>query len=792
MRSYFVNLAVFFGQNLPNAAGISNSSETAGRIRASQIGALTSVTPLMMLSNTINAAVILFFVQSGPFAKLLPIWALALFLLSALGVYQWTKVRGRKSYSVSLRAQRKFLQSSALFGMMWAFIPMFFYPYTETGTQVLIMAITGGMMGGGAMSLCTVPKAMVIWLASMGVGCAIGLGIAGNPTDYGVMLLLCCYILMLMHSGRSLAMNYLNNLINAFKLEEKNDTISVLLKDFSENTSDWLWQSDENGTLIHGREGFETYLGTVPQCFCVIGDQATTDYVKIKGANVIKKYWLNRESFMDVQINAYIDGKTRWVSIAGKPLYDMKANFLGFRGVASDITDKKEAEERIAYLAHNDALTGLVNRTHFSRAITEHLNSTEEKGLWSVMFLDLDGFKLVNDSKGHAAGDQLLEIVAKRIKKLCNDNDVVARLGGDEFAILCRSAKSIQAMTAFAEKLIDSVKQPYDLEADRNVSGVSTSIGIALGDQGATSEEGLLHNADLALYRAKHEGKSTHRFFDLEMDQLERERRLLEQDLREALAKKQLSVSFQPLVSAYSKVTEGFEALVRWNHPDRGVISPTEFIPIAERLGLINEIGHMVLCEACYYATNWPEHLFVSVNLSPQQFIDDRIVFSVNEALQKTGLAAHRLELEVTEGLLIENTENVTKVLNELKKIGVSIALDDFGTGYSSLSYLLKFPFDKLKIDRSFIMAIETDEMAKNVFAAIAKLGNILKLKITAEGVETEEQVKVLEAYNCTHFQGFLFGHPLTLEEMPSFLMQEQQAKIKQTPTGDKKKEAVA
>ena len=385
------------------------------------------------------------------------------------------------------------------------------------------------------MSLCSIPKAMLIWLLSIGLGCAVGLVISGNPSDYAVLILLICYVVMLLHSGRSLALNYLNNLTSAFSLEEKNDTISVLLKDFSENTSDWLWQSDEYGTLIHGQEGFEKYLGTIPQCFCVKGNKSTTDYVKIKGANIIKKYWFNRESFMDVQVNAFVNGKTRWISIAGKPLYDVKENFIGFRGVASDITDKKEAEERIAYLAHNDALTGFVNRTHFSRAITEHIDSKDEKGLWAVLFLDLDGFKLVNDSKGHAAGDQLLEIVAKRIKTQCTDNDVVARLGSDEFAILCRSANNIQALTAFAEKLINSVKQPYDLVSDHGISGISTSIGIALGDRGAASEESLLHNADLALYRAKHEGKSTHRFFDLEMDQLERERRLLEQDLHEAL-----------------------------------------------------------------------------------------------------------------------------------------------------------------------------------------------------------------------------------------------------------------
>ncbi len=324
----------------------------------------------------------------------------------------------------------------------------------------------------------------------------------------------------------------------------------------------------------------------------------------------IRRNWNARIAFTDVQLSYSKNGTTNWISLSGKPIHDAKGAYSGFRGVAANITKNKIAEERIAFLAHNDALTGLVNRAQFSREISAQLARKQDTGTWAVMFLDLDGFKLVNDSKGHAVGDMLLEEVAARIKKQGGDGDVVARLGGDEFAVLCLSAASVQALSTKAEKLIEAISAPYNLENGNSVAGVGVSIGISLGVKDGTTEEDLLHTADLALYRAKLEGKGTYRFFELEMDEVVRERRLLEQDLREAMQNEEFSLSYQPLVSADNESIEGFEALIRWNHPVRGTVSPADFISIAENMGLISDIGDWVIREACRQASKWPAHLF--------------------------------------------------------------------------------------------------------------------------------------------------------------------------------------
>ncbi len=463
--------------------------------------------------------------------------------------------------------------------------------------------------------------------------------------------------------------------------------------------------------------------------------------------------------------------------MSGKPLYNQKKEFIGFRGVASDITEKKHTEERIAYLAHNDALTGLVNRANFAKALDEMVSDSTKNKQWSIFYLDLDGFKIVNDIHGHSMGDRLLGEVAKSLKKVVPDRDIVARLGGDEFAILCKSAGTVQSVSSLAETILNALSQPYLLDSVKLYIGVS--IGITLRSRDGSDAHTLMNNADLALYRAKAEGRGVFRLYEHHMDEIVKERRSLEINLKSALNNGELSLAYQPLISAKDTKTVSFETLARWNHPHRRPIPPSDFIPIAESLGIIAEIGDWVLHRACIEAVKWPEHLSVAVNLSPQQFKSNHITNTVIDALSKSGLAPSRLELEITEGLFMENTEEVLYSLRELKGMGVSISLDDFGTGYSSLSYLLKFPFDKLKIDRSLIRSLDTDPNAKNVLEAITKLASVMNLTVTAEGVETLDQVKVLLNMHCTHFQGFLFGQPLAQEALATYLIREFQADIK-------------
>jgi diguanylate cyclase (GGDEF)-like protein len=388
---------------------------------------------------------------------------------------------------------------------------------------------------------------------------------------------------------------------------------------------------------------------------------------------------------------------------------------------------------------------------------------------FSVMFLDLDQFKSVNDSRGHMAGDRLLTLVAKRIQSLVRETDLPARLGGDEFAIILPNDGNVESVGQLAGRLIEEIKRPYHLDED--LVSVGISIGIAMAPMNGTRPDQILRNADLALYRAKADGRSVYRFFESQMDSDARERRLLEVELRDAIGNDELVLYYQPLVSASDQRPTGFEALIRWNHPIRGLVPPAEFIPIAEQSNLIVDIGDWTIMQACMAAAAWPEDLTVAVNLSAKHFRRSDISAVVKRALAISGLAAPRLEIEITEGLLMEHPEEVVEKLSEIRALGVTIAMDDFGTGYSSLSYLLKFPFDKIKIDRSFIDASSDDEVARDILKTIASLGKTLKLTITAEGVETREQAEFLSGIACHQLQGFYFARPLDHIDLPHYLL---------------------
>ena len=421
-------------------------------------------------------------------------------------------------------------------------------------------------------------------------------------------------------------------------------------------------------------------------------------------------------------------------------------------------------------LAHHDPMTGLLNRTKFTEQLNSCVARLERYGTpFSVMFLDLDQFKSVNDSRGHMAGDRLLVMVARRIQGLVRETDFAARLGGDEFAIIFPNLCDVDQLGALASRIIGEIRRPFQFDDDQISIGVS--IGMAMAPLNGTRADQILRNADLALYRAKADGRSVYRFFESTMDSEARERQMLELELRDALTKDELVLYYQPLVGALDGRPTGFEALIRWNHPTRGLVSPAQFIPVAEQSNLIVDIGDWTIVHACMAAATWPEHLTVAVNLSAKHFRRSDIAIVVKHALAVSGLAAHRLEIEITEGLLMENPEEVVEKLVELRQLGVAIAMDDFGTGYSSLSYLLKFPFDKIKIDRSFVDASSDDAVARDILKAIASLGKTLKLKITAEGVETKAQADFLAGIACHQLQGFYFARPLDHIDLPHYLL---------------------
>jgi diguanylate cyclase (GGDEF)-like protein len=465
-------------------------------------------------------------------------------------------------------------------------------------------------------------------------------------------------------------------------------------------------------------------------------------------------------------IVATVDGRT--IAILNQPMPNG-----GWVATHEDITERRKAEEKISHMALHDALTNLPNRLFFREQLEARLAQLPQDQKFAVLCLDLDRFKVVNDTLGHLFGDMLLQQVAERITGCLREGDTLARLGGDEFAILQGSIKQPNDVIALADRIFEAAEAPFDLDGNQVVVG--TSIGIAVAPTDAAEADRLLKNADMALYRAKADGRGAYRFFEPEMDALMQARRALEVDLRKALINGEFEVSYQPIISLENKSITGVEALVRWNHPGRGCVAPSEFIPLAEETGLIVPIGEWVLRQACSEAMRWPSHISLAVNLSPAQFKMRNLSQIVIGALAQSGISPRRLELEITESVLLVDNAATLETLHQLRNLGVRISMDDFGTGYSSLSYLRSFPFDKIKIDQSFIRNLASNSDSQAIVRAVTGLGTSLGMKTTGEGVETQEECDYLVRHGCTEAQGYFFGKPKPAGELLDLLSEEQE-----------------
>jgi diguanylate cyclase (GGDEF)-like protein len=428
----------------------------------------------------------------------------------------------------------------------------------------------------------------------------------------------------------------------------------------------------------------------------------------------------------------------------------------GWVTTLEDITERRRAEEQITHLAHYDALTDLPNRALFHERLNEELAGMAPDEQLAVLYIDIDEFKSVNDSLGHMIGDELLKFVAASLSHCIGKTDFVARLGGDEFAIVQTAVRNQADITDLVTRLYHAIREPYEYLGHQLTA--DASIGVALAPQHGTNLDQILKNADLAMYAAKSAGRRTYRFFEPEMDAQIKARRLLEMDLRQAISDRALEVYYQPCVSLQDNEITGCEALLRWRHPERGMISPAEFVPIAEETGLINQLGEWALATACAEATTWPENIKLAVNVSPVQFRSGTLALKIVAALAASDLPAHRLELEITEAVLIRDDDAALAILHQLRAIGVRIALDDFGTGYSSLSYLQRFPFDKIKIDRCFVNDIAEPDGSSSIVQAVVNIAAARHMTTTAEGVETKQQQELLRALGCTEMQGYLFS----------------------------------
>ena len=549
------------------------------------------------------------------------------------------------------------------------------------------------------------------------------------------------------------------------ELERAQARAEELLAEFEQTGQGWFWETDRRGVIAYVSPTISRQLGCSGDE--LLGRPFTElfilDFDNREGERTLNFHLSARSSFQELAVRAATPGEEeRWWSVTGRPIHDNFNNFVGFRGSGTDLTEKKRSQEDASRLAHYDSLTSLANRFQMSVTLEKILNSQRvEQRACAVMLLDLDRFKQINDTMGHPAGDALLIQVAQRLERTVDKLGRVGRLGGDEFQVIIPGALRREELAQLAQRIIENLSHPYSIEGLSAVIGAS--IGIALSPDDGVTSEALIRNADLALYAAKDGGRGRHHFYAPDLHSDAEERRELENDLRDALASGGLELHYQPVVHTTTEKITGFEALLRWNHPKLGALSPAKFIPIAEEAGLIAQIGEWALRTACMDLANWPDLVRVAVNVSPLQFANPSLPAIVTNALAAAQVSPERLELEITESVFLNDDVGTDAMFAALKRVGVRLSLDDFGTGYSSLGYLKKAPFDKIKIDQSFVRGA-TMPGSRNgaIIASIVSLAEALGMETTAEGVETLDELDLIRMLGCSHIQGYIYDKPLT------------------------------
>ncbi|MEO7635676.1 MAG: EAL domain-containing protein [Sphingomicrobium sp.] len=628
-------------------------------------------------------------------------------------------------------------------------------PQVESSAPTI--AMFGGLTMTALVSISSPPLAIVNALAATAAAALF----AGSPLfTAGVAVLSLMMVAFSVAGARSLIATGRKRL----KLEELARKSQCFVDEFENSGRGWFWETNGEGTLSYVSQQLADDFQCPPEA--LLGRQFT-DLLsvdsqvseRIEERKTLGFHLSARFPFSDVIVRPASEQDVHW-SLSGNPVFDENGRFLGFRGIGTDLTEQRRSEQEISRLAKFDSLTGLPNRAMMRQTLDEALRNAAHRQKGCALFLiDLDRFKNVNDTLGHPIGDALLRQVGERLKSVMGIHGQIGRLGGDEFKAVLPGTVDIGLLESLARTLIEQVSRPYAIEGHKVTIGAS--VGIAIGDPGRTCADALVRNADLALYAAKDAGRGKHCFYQASMHSEAAEQQLLENDLRQAIERGELSVAYQPVVRAASEEISGFEALVRWQHPTRGAISPAKFIPLAEEAGLIARIGEWVLKTALEEATHWPDHVRVAVNLSPLQFNDPNVVNIVATHLTATGVRAERLELEITEGVFLAEGVSTDETFARLKALGVRLALDDFGTGYSSLGYLQKAPFDKIKIDQSFVRgAASAVNRNAAIIRAIVTLADTLGMDSCAEGVETHDDLELIRELGVSMIQGYIFGRP--------------------------------
>ena len=630
------------------------------------------------------------------------------------------------------------------------------------GTGFIALAFGAGLGAATIVSISSPPVTIVNALVAV----TGALAVSRQPEVLaGIGFLAIVNIAYSVNGARSV----LTNARARLRLEAQARKALQFVDEFENSGRGWFWETNSLGTLSYVSQQLADDFKCNPED--LLGRQFT-DLLSVDAGSpdslreerTLGFHLSARFPFSDVIVLADSDEDVHW-SLSGNPVFDERGRFLGFRGIGTDLTEQRRTEQEVARLARFDSLTGLPNRALMRQTLDEALrNATNRRKGCSLFLIDLDRFKNVNDTLGHPIGDALLRQVADRLKLVMGDHGQVGRLGGDEFKAVLPGTVETGLLESLARTLIEQVSRPYMIEGHRVIIGAS--VGVAIGDPGRSCADSMIRNADLALYAAKAAGRGKHCFYEASMHSEAADRQLLENDLRQALDRGEMWVAFQPIVTVASEEISGFESLVRWNHAVRGPISPDKFIPLAEECGMIGKIGEFVLRSAVAEAATWPEHVRIAVNLSPIQFNDPNISDTVAALLAEYDFKPSRLELEITEGVFLADSDATDGTFARLKSLGVRLALDDFGTGYSSLGYLKKAPFDKIKIDQSFVRgAASTTKRNGAIIRAIVSLAESLGMDTTAEGVETHDDLFLIRELGVSQVQGYIFGKPMPVDE---------------------------
>lgn len=657
-------------------------------------------------------------------------------------------------------------KNTIFYGSWWAVAIYYIMQIAEPSEQIIAIAAGAGMMSGCTISYRTVASAGKIALTLITAGCLLSLKKEHSDVAHTTMFLLVNYYLVLMRHIIGTSANIVLRIGREQELKISAETINMLLTDFTEQGSDWLIEFYEDGRLINPCDRMAE-ASSCPReeleysnIFDIIDDD--------QSSNELRDRIFQGKSLRNHIVSLKIKGEQRWWSITAKVAQnndlddegDSKSNYH-FRGVVGDITAQKQAEEKVNYMAHYDSLTDLPNRFYFNQRLNKAMEQSDTR--FALMYLDLDNFKPINDTLGHPIGDKLLQFVSRRLQSCLQSHDMVARLGGDEFAIIIQNCDQ-PVYNEIAERLIAQLSKPFHIDGHDIIIGCS--IGIAVARHDGENPEKLLRSADLALYSAKSNGRNRAVRYELGMDETAQYRRMLEIDMRDALSQDEMMLHYQPIVDLNKDETIGYEALIRWDHPKRGIVMPDHFIAVAEETGLIVQLGEWAIRKAIDDMTQWPATYNLSINLSPAQMSSPSLIGTIVNMLAKTSIASHRICLEITETVLMQDSEANLATLYKLRSLGLKIALDDFGTGYSSLNYLRSFPFDKIKIDRCFVDEIDSSEDCQAIIKSIVDLANSLGISSAAEGVERDEQIQYLRDRGCVEAQGYLYSKAVPQSEL--------------------------